>query len=46
LEWLDAKHHAPIKLRTLENRFFDLHLLLSRDTPQLALAAIEKVLHG
>jgi lipid-A-disaccharide synthase len=46
LEWLDAKHHAPNKLRTLENRFIDLHLLLSRDTPQLALAAIEKVLHG
>ena len=46
LEWLDAKHHAPHKLRTLENRFHDLHQLLSRDTPQLALEAIEKVLHG
>lgn len=46
LDWLDAKHHAPQKLRTLENRFLDLHHLLYRDTPQLALAAIEKVLHG
>jgi len=46
LEWLDAKHNAPHKLRTLENRFLDLHQLLSRDTPQLALAAIEKVLYG
>ena len=46
LDWLDAKHHTPEKLRTLENRFLDLHQLLYRDTPQLALAAIEKVLHG
>ena len=46
LDWLDAKHHTPEKLRTLENRFLDLHHLLYRDTPQLALAAIEKVLHG
>jgi lipid-A-disaccharide synthase len=46
LEWLDAKHHTPEKLRTLENRFLDLHHLLCRDTPKLALAAIEKVLHG
>ena len=46
LEWLDAKHHATQKLRTLENQFLDLHHLLCRDTPKLALAAIEKVLHG
>lgn len=42
LAWLDA----PERCAQLQQRFTDLHLLLRRDTAQLATDAIEKVLAG
>jgi len=46
LQWLDAKHQAPAKIRALEARFTELHGLLRRDTARLASDAIEKVLNA
>lgn len=44
LRWLDAKAHAPEKIRALEQRFSALHTELQRDTPQLAAHAIAQLL--
>lgn len=42
--WLDAKTHAPEKIRALEQRFGALHVELQRDTPQLAAHAVAQLL--
>jgi lipid-A-disaccharide synthase len=44
LYWLDAKHHQPSILLSLEQRFSELHQLLQRDTAQLAAHAIAKLI--
>ena len=46
LAWLDAYTSAPDKIQALHSRFTELHLLLRRDTAQLATDAIEKLLQG
>ncbi|MES2944262.1 MAG: lipid-A-disaccharide synthase [Pseudomonadota bacterium] len=44
LQWLDARHSAPDKIRAVEQRFTRLHAELQRDTSQLATDAIQKIL--
>ena len=46
LRWVDTKAHEPAKIEALEQRFTRLHAELQRDTSQLALDAIEKILQG
>jgi lipid-A-disaccharide synthase len=46
LQWVDAKHAAPEKIATLEQRFTTLHAELQRDTSQLASNAIQKILEA
>ena len=46
LRWVDTKAHEPAKIAALEQRFIRLHAELQRDTSQLALDAIEKILQG
>ena len=46
LEWLNAYRTDPAKIRSLEQRFTDLHATLQRDTPALARHAIEQVLQS
>lgn len=43
-QWLDAPVRDPSRLALLEQRFYDLHLELRRDTPKLATDAIQKIL--
>ena len=43
-QWLDAPRKDPARLASLEQRFYDLHLELRRDTPKLAADAIQKIL--
>ena len=43
-QWLDAPVRDPSRLASLEQRFYDLHLELRRDTPKLATDAIQKIL--
>ncbi len=44
LQWVDAKSSAPAKIAAVEKRFASLHAELQRNTSQLALDAIEKIL--
>lgn len=44
LQWLTAKHEQPAVIAAIEQRFHQLHLLLRRDTAQLATDAIQKLL--
>ena len=44
LNWLDIQAREPAKILALEQRFSRLHTELQRDTSQLALDAIEKIL--
>jgi lipid-A-disaccharide synthase len=46
LQWVDAKHAAPEKIATVEQRFTTLHAELQRDTSQLASNAIQKILEA
>ena len=46
LRWVDTKAHEPAKIAALEQRFTRLHAELQRDTSQLALDAIQKILEG
>jgi lipid-A-disaccharide synthase len=46
LTWLDARHQAPEKIFTLQQRFAALHEQLRRDTPRLACHAIQQVLQS
>lgn len=42
--WLDAPVRDPGRLARLEQRFYDLHMDLRRDTPRLAADALQKIL--
>lgn len=44
LQWVNAKSSEPAKIAAVEKRFASLHAELRRDTSQLALDAIEKIL--
>jgi lipid-A-disaccharide synthase len=44
LRWVDVKADEPAKIRALEQRFSRLHAELQRNTAQLAIHAIEKIL--
>ena len=46
LRWVDTKAYEPAKITALEQRFTRLHAELQRDTSQLALDAIQKILEG
>ncbi len=46
LDWLEAIDHHPEKIRTLQDRFTQLHQSLQQDTAQLASDAIQKVLES
>ena len=46
MQWIDAKTSAPEKVAAVEQRFSQLHTELRQDTPQLATAAIEKILEA
>lgn len=46
VRWVDIKAHQPAKIAALEQRFTRLHAELQRDTSQLALDAIEKILES
>ena len=45
-QWLDAPRDDPARLARLEQRFYDLHIELRRDTPKLAADAIQKILQA
>ena len=44
LDWLDAYHHNPARIQSLEHRFTEMHTTLQRDTSTIASHAIEQVL--
>ena len=46
LKWLDIKSHEPAKIMALEQRFTQLHTELQRNTSQLAIDAIDKILES
>ena len=46
LKWLDIKSHEPAKITALEQRFTQLHTELQRNTSQLAIDAIDKILES
>jgi lipid-A-disaccharide synthase len=46
LQWVDIKAHEPAKILALEKRFTRLHAQLQRDTSELALDAIAKILES
>ena len=46
LQWVDAKHSAPEKIKAVQERFTQLHHELQRDTSQLATDAIQKTLEA
>ena len=44
LQWLDARTRTPEKIAALEQRFTQLHVELQKNTSELAIHALEKIL--
>ena len=44
LDWLDAYHHNPARIQSLEHRLTEMHTTLQRDTSTISSHAIEQVL--